>query len=325
MVDKSSIAIILTVRTGSERLPNKALADVAGKPLVQWVIERLGQVGNVILATTTAPSDLPLITLANNCGIPAFAGSKDDVVSRMENARAMFAPRARFVMRGLGDCPFMATELIQYAVNVLDSKHADAMVWLLAPSCWPVYGAREFPYSINGWNILNKQSIAREHPDMHFHQHRELYNIIYHEAPADGYFRPYRLEVDWPEDLELIRAIANGPGMLAPLRDIIQFLDKNPSIACLNHDRIERTGPSTYTYQEKRKWASNMAGKPVLDWDGTIWTPPSNKAYPIFCRSERCHVGFGYNGILYARNAEIRGSAYVKCNCGAGLVWRDRR
>jgi spore coat polysaccharide biosynthesis protein SpsF len=322
MVNKDDIAIILTVRTGSERLPNKALADVAGKPLTQWIIERLSQVGKVILATTTDRSDMALLDLAHTCNIPAYAGPVDDVVSRMEGARRLFAPKAKYVMRGLGDCPFMATELIEYATNVMEKYSSECFVWMLAPSCWPVYGAREFPYSINAWKRINTYATVREHVDVHFHQHRNQYDIIYHEPPSPAYFRPYRLEVDWQEDLDLVQAVASGPGMLAPLKDIIAFLDANQDVALLNHDRVERTGPSTYTYQEKRKWMNSMAGKPVLDWNGRLWTPPSTSAYPVFCRSEQCHIGFAHNGVLYTNDAEIRGDAYVHCGCGSGLVWK---
>ena len=32
-------AIVIPARIGSKRLPNKSLIDIAGKPLISWVIE----------------------------------------------------------------------------------------------------------------------------------------------------------------------------------------------------------------------------------------------------------------------------------------------
>ena len=38
-MDKNTSAIVIPARIGSKRLPNKLLIDIAGKPLISWVIE----------------------------------------------------------------------------------------------------------------------------------------------------------------------------------------------------------------------------------------------------------------------------------------------
>lgn len=320
------LCIVLTVRMESERLPGKAMADVCGHPLTYWIIRRLQQIGQVVVATTTSRADTPLIDLACQCGVPSYQGETNDVVGRMESAYRACYPEAKYIMRGLGDCPFMAGELISRMTQVMGRSKAEAFQWALAPHCAPVYGAREFPYSRAGWARVHHHSETREHVDAFYHTHREQFYTILHAPPQPVYFRPYRLEVDWQEDLDLVREIARGVGMLAPLPDVIDFLDRHPEIANLNHGRIERTGLTCYSHEQQQAWTQAMFGRPVVDWQDKLWNPPSDHAAPVWCASGRCLVGYTQSGVIYTRAGKIRGEAYLECQCGAGLRWvRDTR
>jgi hypothetical protein len=167
----------------------------------------------------------------------------------------------------------------------------------------------------------------REHVDMYFHRHRNEFNILYHEPPANIYFRDYRLEVDWKDDLNLVKQIndISPSAMEMPLQNIIHILDQNWDLHKINRNYAEKTGLTiSYTYAEKRKWMKLMRGIPVLGWDGTTWKPPHESAMPIFCNSGKCFLGHGYGGILYRTNGDrIKGSAYITCKCGAGKVWNE--
>ena len=325
---RNDLAIIITARIASERLYNKvtadvrAIADIDGEPLLTWIIRRLRPLGRVILATTEQPEDDQLYNIARETNTPIYRGSVDDVIERIDNALLTYAPDAKYVLRGLGDCPFMATELIARAVEVMEQYDVDAFCWHLAPYCWPVYGSREFPYSRVAWQRIVRYSQTREHSDMYFHEHRDQFKIIYHEPPKSIYFRNYRLEVDWPEDLELIRQIARGPGMLAPVPEIIRYLDAHHDLTRINAMRTERTGPTCYTYEEQRQWTATMRGQPVVSWQDTTWSPPTSKSQPVFCTGGKCMLGFAEAGVLHTKDAMIRGEAKLKCECGSILPWR---
>jgi hypothetical protein len=158
---------------------------------------------------------------------------------------------------------------------------------------------------------------------MFFHEHRSLFNIIYHEPPKNTYFRPYRLEVDWQEDLQLIRGIAEGVSMRAPVPKIIEWLDKNQEVARVNHGRVEQTGPSCYSYETMRSWMQQMTGQPIVTWQDKIWNPPSAKAQPVYCKSGQCLLGYGDGGVLHSKAGRIKGDAYLNCDCGSGLLWNE--
>ena len=69
------VGIILQARMGSSRLPGKVLKLLAGKPMIQWIIERLRlcqRAHALILATSNLPSDQPLVDLAQKLGVCVF-------------------------------------------------------------------------------------------------------------------------------------------------------------------------------------------------------------------------------------------------------------
>lgn len=320
------LATVLTVRYNSERLPGKALALIDGQPVMIHILERLRQLpGKVIVATSTDPRDDAIETALDGTGVPVFRGSLTDVLDRVNGAVDAFFPDADFVFRALGDCPFIETELVERAMFVLEKKNADAMLWHLAPDTWPLYGAREFPFSRKAWKTIVESAIGsqREHTDQYFHDNRTKFDVVYHEPPASVYFRNYRLEIDWQEDLDLVRVVSKELGMLRPLREVVRFLDTHPEIASINNTRIEKTGPlTTYDYGMRRKWMKAMQGQPVVNWDNTRWQIP-DKADPIFCNSGKCLLGYAQNGALYTKNDYIiHGKAYIPCPCGSGRYWK---
>ena len=79
------VAVILQARTGSSRLPRKVLADLAGRPMLAFLVERLKRCPSVdrcILATTELPEDDELADLGDSLGLKVVRGSQQDVLSR---------------------------------------------------------------------------------------------------------------------------------------------------------------------------------------------------------------------------------------------------
>ncbi len=79
-----SVAII-QARVSSTRLPEKALKDLCGHPLIFHVIERAKKIrgiDQVILATGNRPENQPLVEIAESMGISHFTGSENDVLGR---------------------------------------------------------------------------------------------------------------------------------------------------------------------------------------------------------------------------------------------------
>jgi spore coat polysaccharide biosynthesis protein SpsF (cytidylyltransferase family) len=287
------------------------------RPLLWWIISRLEILpGKLVVATTTdvADNEIEQLVKKNFPLVDVFRGHPHNVIHRMN--KVVRANECDFVFRALGDCPFLATELVSYATNKMDKEWKHAFVWYLSPETLPVYGAREFPYSSTGWNKITMLSaIKGEHVDTFFHENRRRFDILFHLPPHNDYFRNYRLEIDYLEDYEMLQALGKEISLLSPLKTIIKFLDENPSIAAINSSMTEKTGPfnlSTYSNKQRRIWHNHMVGKPYYTWDGKK-IAPADKAKPIFCNCGTL-LGQGLNGKLYlAENGSVMEKGYPRC------------
>ena len=78
-----TITAIIQARIDSSRLPEKALLDLGGKPLLYHVIERtkaIPEVDTVVLATSEGSENHPLINLAKSMDIETISGSRNNVL-----------------------------------------------------------------------------------------------------------------------------------------------------------------------------------------------------------------------------------------------------
>ena len=75
---------VVQARTGSTRLPGKVLQDLAGRPLLRFMLDRLTdlRVDELVVATSTLERDDPVADIAREAGRPVVRGSEDDVLDR---------------------------------------------------------------------------------------------------------------------------------------------------------------------------------------------------------------------------------------------------
>ena len=83
------IVAIVQARSRSSRLPEKALLPVAGYPTaILAALRAQNRGGDVLVATSSDPSDDRLASEFERHGIRVFRGPLDDVLSRYELATA---------------------------------------------------------------------------------------------------------------------------------------------------------------------------------------------------------------------------------------------
>ena len=105
-MDMTRIVAIVQAHMGSTRLPGKVLKDLAGKPMLARVVNRMRRaklLDEVVVATTTKPGDDVLVDLCKSEGWPWFRGSEEDVLDRYYRAAKQFS--ADVVVRITSDCP----------------------------------------------------------------------------------------------------------------------------------------------------------------------------------------------------------------------------
>jgi len=128
------IVAIIQARMGASRLPGKVLMDIAGKPMLAWVIERARQskrIDEIVVATTKEPADEAIAQLCSSKGIRFFRGSTYDVLDRYYQAAKYF--QADVIVRLTADCPLLDPEVIDLTISELVNRSLDFATNRLPP------------------------------------------------------------------------------------------------------------------------------------------------------------------------------------------------
>ena len=340
----SNTICVITARQTSERLPGKALVEYGDppRPNLAWMVERYtssSAIGQTIVACTMDSADDPIENWCLKHYVRCYRGSPTDVMGRLYEAAKPYQPD--YVLRGLCDCPFVEPAALDMAINVVALHGADAGRIAAPATQTALYGAIEYPYSWRAMEKMQAESVGaeREHPGWHLEHHREQYRMVYPQPPSEfyqTYFRPYRVELDTPQDLRLIQSIykeLQPHGTPIPLRAVVHLLDRRPDLVSINQNIMEKTGPRvSFDAATLRAWAADMQGH-VVPWDGS-WTwlngqPQGTKA--VWCDARTCYLGYvrrvrshGHHAAALVRpdGSEIVGDANLSCPCGAGRRWR---
>lgn len=122
MTRKSLFRIVIQSRLSSSRLPAKALLPIAGIPSVVLCALRAANKGaEVVVATSTEPSDDLLADALLRAGILCFRGPLSDVMGRFVLATADLPPQATIV-RLTADNVFPDGEFVQEVALELQKK-----------------------------------------------------------------------------------------------------------------------------------------------------------------------------------------------------------
>ena len=204
---QSSAVAILQARTGSTRLPGKVLMDLAGEPLLVRVLERARAIpglDRVVLATTIAERDRPLIDLARQRGLETFAGSEDDVLDRYYQAARQF--QADVIVRLTADCPLLDPAVSALVLDRFRQSEVDYVSNTQPPTYPDGLDTEVFSFAAleRAWREATLSS-EREHVTPYIWKNPDnfrLASVIYQEDLS-----AMRWTVDEASDLEFVRAI----------------------------------------------------------------------------------------------------------------------
>jgi spore coat polysaccharide biosynthesis protein SpsF (cytidylyltransferase family) len=228
--------IVVQARMGSTRFPGKVLADLGGAPLLARLLERLALVPGTALAvaTSTEPADDPIAALAAGLGVPCVRGPLEDVLARFVLAARELDLDP--VVRITGDCPLADPGLIAELLDVYrDADPPAAYVSNVRPPTFPD-GLDVEIVSRAALERADREStdpVEREHVTTHVARRPERYRQVNVVAEDDR--SGERWTVDYPADLELVRAVY---AELYPLhgaafgrREVRALLDARPELA----------------------------------------------------------------------------------------------
>ena len=131
-------AIIVSARMTSKRFPGKVLQPLAGKPVLERVLERCAMVpfvDTVICAFPASDESIPIYQLCNSLGVACASGSEDDVLGRVYDAATMYGIDT--IVRITGDSPFVDPVVAGEVLALLKAENLDY--------CSNVFPKRTYP------------------------------------------------------------------------------------------------------------------------------------------------------------------------------------
>jgi spore coat polysaccharide biosynthesis protein SpsF (cytidylyltransferase family) len=238
-------AAIVQARMGSTRLPGKTLMDLGGVPVVDWVTRRLAMTAgldDVLVATSDQPADDVLARHLVGSGQRVVRGPADDVLGRFQ--QALGATDADTVVRITADCPFVQPELISLGLTTFFECGADYLGTALdgrLPRGFDLEVIRRG--AVESAALEAHDPVEREHVTTFVLRRPERFHHAALPAPEWARRPGYRICLDEPPDLSVLRAVVDGLGATPESLDgraVISFLDANPQVVALNRSVVHR-------------------------------------------------------------------------------------
>lgn len=238
------IGAVIQARMASTRLPGKVLMEVNGKPLLEYLIERVSHCKNidiVVIATTVNKTDDPIEALANSHGIGCYRGSEDDVLDRFVQTARIF--ELDTIVRITADCPLFDPSICHRLIDIIKERKSDYVIT-----------GRTFCEGLD-CEVITREALEKAHKEATLMSEREhvtpyiwknegLFTCIRVENDTDD--GRYRFTVDEENDYLVVKAIIeylyDPDAPIFHADEIKSFLDENQDIFRLNSHILRNEG-----------------------------------------------------------------------------------
>lgn len=220
------IGAIVQARMSSQRLPNKVLHEVTGKPMLQYLLDRLEHcdcLDNIVVATSLDSSDTPIADYCRQHSVACYRGSLSDVAGRFNEVLKVY--RFDVFIRINGDSPLLDQRLIEKGVGIYLGGDFD-LVTNIMPRTYPKGQSVEVlrTATYQGAYARMREEEELEHATRYYYEHPEEFRI--QNFALSENLSHIQLSVDSRLDMDNFVRIANK--MLRPhweykLEDIIRI------------------------------------------------------------------------------------------------------
>lgn len=224
-----STSIFIPVRLKSQRLPKKALKKINGKPMIQYLIERLQKIkniDNIVICTTNHPSDDELVEFLKENSFSYFRGSNNDILDRFLKTSQKF--KTDFIIAVDGDDIYSDPDYIEKILTEFKKHDADCYHIIGVPVGFTPLGFKTSTLT-KICSIKNTTNTGTGYGRFFFN--KQLFKI--HEIHVKlkiPFHKNLRMSLDYETDFEIAKKIFNKFGNTFHIEDILIFLSKNPEI-----------------------------------------------------------------------------------------------
>ena len=201
------ILAIIQARMSSNRLPGKVLKDLAGKPMLQWVIDAAVDsklIDHVIVATSDDESDDPICEYLKE---GYFRGSLYDVLDRFYQAAIISSIHPTHIVRLTADCPLLTGAVIDQVIKLYLQNELRYM-----QNGYDGLDVEVFPY--NELLIAHKVAFSeydREHVTSYISKNTKPKSVV----------RVLRENIEWPFSVDNEEQYNRMNGILSGLQSYV--------------------------------------------------------------------------------------------------------
>jgi spore coat polysaccharide biosynthesis protein SpsF (cytidylyltransferase family)/sialic acid synthase SpsE len=229
----AKVGVIVACRMKSSRLKEKALLPIGDLPSVEFCLRnalKFKGIHKVILASSTEEQDQILAKHTFDSKVGFYQGHPDDVMQRYMDVCEAY--ELDVVVRITADMPFVDDEICSLLLDAHFKSGAEYTVGTDAA----------VGVNLEIFNVACLKRIKAYFPNAEYSEYMTWYfqnnpdhvRIQKIDLPAI-FIRPYRLTLDYEEDLALFNEIHKQLGSTNyALRQVIEFLDLHPEIASMN-------------------------------------------------------------------------------------------
>ena len=241
MIKNLKVLCIIQARMSSSRLPNKALADLNGIPVIIRMIKRvkLSKLIDILVIATGEAKENDILedTIKKETGIKVFRGDDNDVLSRYVETSKIY--KADLIIRLTGDCPLIDPDIIDQAIRLLYTSNSDYTSNIIKRTYPDGLDVEVFTKSIlMEANERALDTFSREHVTTYMHglrknkSHSNKIKIKSLENASD--FSNLRWTLDEQKDLDFLNILFKSLPNDVKWMDIVSFLVNKPEIQILS-------------------------------------------------------------------------------------------
>jgi len=233
--------IVIPIRLASERLPGKALSDVAGRLALHHLLDRASASryvtpGEVVVCTTREASDDPLAAAVEAYGASVYRGETDDLIARFNGAVAAFG--FDLIVEMDGDDLCCATEYVDLCFARMQ---ADEAIDVVVCEGLPLgIAPRGFTRGAMGQVYAHYRSTENDTGFFQLFTNTGLCRVDTIAPISESHLHDKaRLTLDYEEDLEFFRALLAAVGASASLEALVAHLNRHPDLVEMNRKMNE--------------------------------------------------------------------------------------
>ena len=238
--------IVIQVRTGSSRFPEKILKKIDKRTVIEFLIDNLltkFKNKNLVIATTNLKKDSIILKILKKKNINFFRGSEENVLKRYLNCAQKF--KINNIIQITSDCPLVDVNLIIKMKKIFFSKNLDYLANTYPPkkSMYPDGTDIEiYKYkSLLKLSKLTNKKEDKEHVTNFFWKNPKIFKTMIIKNKENN--SKYKYSIDYKSELLLIRRILKIfkiKKAFPSSDDVVKAIKKNKKLRKISNKNIEK-------------------------------------------------------------------------------------